>query len=447
MPGRGDLDGNGFDDDRLVAHEEGEAAGVFGLERGGHLLQRADRDDDGGVGALVAQVRPVRGGDPAGVCALRLHLGAGVVFQRASGLGELGDEVGGQRRLDGLLAHGDDVGQPDPVRGQHAGQRVDEHLGHAERVGDGAGVLAAGPAEHVQDVPGHVVAALHRDLLDRVGHVRHGDLDEARRHLLGAAVIAGRRGDLLTELVEPCSRDLRVERLVAAGAEHPGEVVRLDAAEQHVGVGDGERAAAPVAGRPGISAGRVGPHPVPAAVEVQHRAAARGHRVDGQHRRPHPHPGDLRLVLALELAREVRHVGGGAAHVEADDVVEAGLLRGPGHADDAASRARQDGVLAAEAGRVGQAAVGLHEQQRYIFQFAGHLGHVPAQDGRQVGVRHGGVAPGDQLHQRAGAMRLRHLGEADGAGDDADRGFVRRVAVAVHADHGGGAESVLVRFF
>ena len=127
-------------------------------------------------------------------------------------------------------------------------------------------------------------------------------------------------------------------------------------------------------------------------------------------------------------------------------LLEAGLLRGPGHADDAAGRARHDGVLAAEAGRVGQAAVGLHEQQRYIFQFAGHLGHVPAQDGRQVGVRHGGVAPGDQLHQRAGAMRLRHLGEADGAGDGADLGFVRRVAVAVHADHGGGPESVLVGF-
>ena len=87
-PGRGDLDGNGFHDDRLVAHEEGEAAGVFGFERSGHRLQRADRDRHGGVGALVAQVGPVRGGDPAGEvsCVLGLHLGAGVVFQRAQGL-------------------------------------------------------------------------------------------------------------------------------------------------------------------------------------------------------------------------------------------------------------------------------------------------------------------------------------------------------------------------
>ena len=443
-PGRGDLHGNGFHDDRLVAHEEGEAAGVFGLERGGHLLQRADRDDDGGVGALVAQVGAVRGGDLPGVCTPGLYFGAGVVFQRAGGLGQALDEVGGEGGLDGLLAHRDDVGQPDPVRGQHAGQRVDEHLGHAERVGDGAGVLAAGPAEHVQDVPCDVVAALHRDLLDRVGHVRHGDLDEARRHLLGTAVVPGGCGDLLAELCEQGFRDLGVERGVAARAEHLREVVGLDAAEQHVGVGDGERAAAPVAGRPGIGAGRVRPYPVPAAVEVQHRAAARGHRVDGQHRRPHPDPGDLRLVFALELAREVRHIGGGAAHVEADDVVEAGLLRGPGHADDAAGRAGHDRVLAAEADRVGQAAVGLHEQQLYMLELAGHLGHVPLQDGREVGVHHGGVAPGDQLHQRAGPVRLRHLGEARGAGDGADLGLVRRIPVAVHADHGDGFESVLV---
>src|SRR6202142_282227 len=75
----------------------------------------------------------------------------------------------------------------------------------------------------------------------------------------------------------------------------------------------------------GSGAGRVGSDPVPAAVEVQHGAAARGDGVNGQHRRPHPDPGDLGLVLALELAGEVRHVGGRAAHVEPDDLAEAGL--------------------------------------------------------------------------------------------------------------------------
>ena len=59
----------------------------------------------------------------------------------------------------------------------------------------------------------------------------------------------------------------------------------------------------------------------------------------------------------------MRDVGRGAAHVEADHLVEAGRGRGPRHADDAARRAGQDRVLAAEARGIGQPAVGLHEQQ------------------------------------------------------------------------------------
>ena len=438
-----DLDGHGLHDDRLVAHEEGETAGVFGLERGGHVRQRADRHDDRGVGALVAQVRPVRDGDPVRRHALGGNLRSGVLFEGPGGLRQGVEALGGQRRLDGLLAHGDDVGQPDPVRGQHAGQRVDEHPGHAQRVGHRAGVLPARAAEHVQHVLGHVVAALHRDLLDRVGHVRHGDLGEAGRDLLRAAGVAGVRGDLITEFRKFRFRNIRVEGLVALLAEDPREVVRLDAAEQHVGVGDGERAAAPVAGGAGVGAGRVGPGPVPAPVEVQDGAAARGHGVDGQHRGAHPHPGDLRLVLALELAREVRHVGGGAAHVEADGLGEARVRGRAGHADDPAGRTGHDRVLAAEARRVGQPAVGLHEQQPDVLQLGRDLGHVALQDGRQVGVHHRGVAPGDQLHQRAGPVRLRHLGEAGRAGEVADPRLVLRVAVAVHADHGGGPVPVL----
>ncbi len=122
------LDGYRLDQDRLVAHEEGEAAGVLGLERCGHLGERRDRDDDGGVGALVAQVRPVGNGDPVRRHALGFDLGAGVVFEGPDRGGYGFQAFFGQGGLDRLLAHGDDVGQPDPVGGQHAGQRVDEDL-------------------------------------------------------------------------------------------------------------------------------------------------------------------------------------------------------------------------------------------------------------------------------------------------------------------------------
>ena len=154
-----------------------------------------------------------------------------------------------------------------------------------------------------------------------------------------------------------------VERLVAVGAEDRGEMGGLDPAEDHVGVGDGQRAAAAVAGRARVRSRRVRPDAVAGAVEVQDRAAARGDGVDVQHRRAQPDAGDLGGEDALVLAREVRDVGGGAAHVEADDAVEAGQLRHPRHADDAAGRPGEDGVLAAELSGFGEAAVGLHEHQ------------------------------------------------------------------------------------
>jgi hypothetical protein len=178
--GGGELDRHGLGDDRLVAHEEGEELPVRLLEVGQHLGQRAERHRQGGVGALVPQVGPAHVTDPVRprfVCfawlAWRLRFcragrpGACLheCRQRVGGEGvghpvQLGQQASGQRRLDRPLPHRGHVGQAHPVRGQHAGQRVDQHLGDAQRVGDRARVLAAGPAERRQHVPGDVIAAL-----------------------------------------------------------------------------------------------------------------------------------------------------------------------------------------------------------------------------------------------------------------------------------------------
>ena len=303
-------------------------------------------------------------------------------------------------------------------------------------------MLAARAAERGEHVPGDVVAALDRDFLDRVRHVRHRDLQEAGRHLRAGARLPARRGDLPGELGEALGRGRGVQRLISTRAEHPREVIGLDPAEHQVGVGHGERTATPVAGGPRAGAGRVRPDAVAAAVEVQDRPAAGGDSVNAQHRRPHPHTGYLGLVLPLELAGEVRHVGGRAAHVEPDDLTEPGRGAAAGHADDAAGRAGQDRVLAPEPARVGQPAVGLHEQHSHPRQLGRHPVNVAGQDGRQVGVHDRGVAAGHQLHQRARRVRLGHLVEADVPGDLADPGLVRRIPVPVQAHHGRGAEAV-----
>ena len=102
------------------------------------------------------------------------------------------------------------------------------------------------------------------------------------------------------------------------------EEVGQQLADHQVGVGDRERAAAAVAGGAGIGAGTLGPDAEALAVEGDDRAAAGGHGVDLHHRRAHPHARDLGVEGALEGAGIVGDVGRGAAHVEADDPLEAG---------------------------------------------------------------------------------------------------------------------------
>ncbi len=257
--------------------------------------------------------------------------------------------------LDRLLAQHRLIRQPHPIGREHAGERVDEHRVHAQLVRHQAGVLAPGAAEALQGEPGRVVPLLQRHLLDRVGHVGDGDAKEALRH--GACILVRHQGG------EPLPHDRGVQRLVARRAEDRREMRRLDLADHHIRIGDGQRTAPAVAGRPGIGAGAVRPDLVARPIEMQHRTAAGRHRVDRHHRRPDPHAGDRGLERPLERAVVEGDVGGGAPHVEPDDPLDAGRLCRARRPDDAARRTGQDGVLAAERRSVGEAAAGLHEVQ------------------------------------------------------------------------------------
>ena len=92
-----------------------------------------------------------------------------------------------EQREHGLGPRGLQLGKPHAVGRQHAGQRMDQHAADAERIGDEAGMLPARAAEGVEHIVGDVVAALHRDGLDRVRHVLDRDADEAVGDLCGLA--------------------------------------------------------------------------------------------------------------------------------------------------------------------------------------------------------------------------------------------------------------------
>ena len=252
--------------------------------------------------------------------------------------------------------------------------------------------------------------------------------------------------DLVGQRREPGSDHVAVERLVLVRPEDARKELRLQLPEEHVAVGDAQRTAPPVAGGPRVRPGRLRPHPVAGAVERADRASARRHGVDHHHRGAHAHPRHHGLERALVGAVVVGDVGRGPAHVERDDARVARARRGLGRAHDAAGGAGQDGVLALEQLRVGEAAVRLHEHQPHaLAELLRHPVDVAAEQRREVRVRHRGVAAADELHQRARPVAGGDLGKADGAGQLGQRELVLRVTVAVHEHDGDRPDPVRVR--
>ena len=134
--------------------------------------------------------------------------------------------------------------------------------------------------------------------------------------------------DLLGQSRESLAHRFGIERRVLLRTENLRKEVGDELADHDVGVGHRERAAAPIAFRSGIRAGRIRPDTEPRAVEMQDRAAACRYGVDQHHRRAHAHAGNLRLEGALVFAGKMRDVGGGAAHVEADELAKTRLAPG-----------------------------------------------------------------------------------------------------------------------
>ena len=178
---------------------------------------------------------------------------------------------------------------------------------------------------------------------------------------------------------------------------------------------------------------------------MQDGAAACGDGVDVEHGRAHPHAGDLGLEGALIAAGIVGDVGGGAAHVEADNALEACRPGGLDRADNAARRPGQYGVLALEAARIHQPAIGLHEQEPRAPERGRHALHMAAEDRREIGIHHRRVAARDELHQRRDLVADRDLLEAGAPRDLLRRRLVGGVAVSVHQADGDGPEALRVR--
>ena len=319
---------------------------------------------------------------------------------------------------------------------------------HAECVGDEAGVLPPGGAECAEGVLGDVIAALDGDLLDGVGHVFHGDAEEAIGDLpeallgglgLGCRIVVG--VDLIGQGGKTLADHGLVDGEIPLRSEYRREEARDDLAHHEVAVGDRQGAATPITGGAGVGAGGFGTDPKAPVPEVRDGAAPGGDGVDAHDGDPHARIGDLRFEGALEGAGVMGDIGGGAAHVEADDLMETGLPGGSDRAHDAPRRSREDAVPAAKAAPVGEPPVGLHEEEPRVGELPGHGLHVAAQDGGEVGIDHGGVSAPYELDEGADLAGNGNLGKPQLPRDVGYRPFMFRVAIAVHKDDGDGAES------
>jgi len=305
-----------------------------------------------------------------------------------------------------------------------------------ERIGNLARMLSAGAAEARERELRDVVAALDRDVPDRVRHALDRDADRALCDALRALREAGRRLDLGRERGETRRDDVEVDRLVRVRSERVREEVGLDAPEQDVRVGDRQRAAVPIARGSGPRAGRLRTDREPPAAERDDRAAAGRDRVNPEHRGRDAHARDLGVLRALELAGEERHVRRRAAHVEAEHAREAGRARRRDHADHAARRSRQDAVFAAEALGARKTAVALHEVERYagaeqLVETCAKRLDVATQHRRQIRVDERRVAARHELLERDRLVRQRYLGEAQAPRDLAGAPLVVRETVRV----------------
>ena len=172
-------------------------------------------------------------------------------------------------------------------------------------------------------------------LTDKTQKDREENLARTFRTLGG---VLHRGAEPLGEARERASDGLPVERALTVQ-----ERVHRKTSEPDVGVGHGDVGpAAPVADGARLSARASGPYAQrPAGVDPCDGTAARAHGVDVENRDGDRLARDLELARPKRTAREQRHVGGRAAHVERDHVVVT-RATSPGEGADHATRGARE---------------------------------------------------------------------------------------------------------
>src|SRR2546426_3462976 len=141
--------------------------------------------------------------------------------------------------------------------------------------------------------------------------------------------------------------------------------MRLQSAQEQIGVGHSRLAATTVADGPGIGSGGFGADAQGSGrVEAGDGASASTHGVNVEHGNADRQAGDLGLAAEADLAVHERNIGGSSSHVKRDDSLEAAAARHGSGANYSARRSGKHGAyrFAGGRGESGDPAAGLHHE-------------------------------------------------------------------------------------
>ena len=204
-------------------------------------------------------------------------------------------------------------------------------------------------------MPG-IIAALDRH--DANGFL-HGCIDHAN-HSRGK--VFERESGILFRQPLPCDTAcaLQVELKVSSQ-----ETMRLQAAEQEIGIGDGGQRSAAIADGAGLGTGRLGSDAqCTGGIEAGERASSGAHGVNVEHGDAHGQARDLGLGACFGLVVDEGDVGRGATHVEGNQLLAIAEPGGGLGSDDASGRTREHGAhgLTDSGGQGGDPAARLHHE-------------------------------------------------------------------------------------
>ncbi len=427
----------------LAAHQEAKPRTIGFLKGLRHCVQGPKGDFQCSVGPVIADMNLTQD-----FRAILWHILADQFLLRLCGHAiQFRVQAAQQPLVQGLLdrafPHRADIGQAHAIGRQNPREGMDQNLCHAQCIGDQTGMLPPGPTKALQRIFSHVIATLDGDFLNRIGHVFDRDFQESLSNLFGAARLTRRGLNLFRQGGKFLMHRIGIQWLILIGTKDGWEELRLQFPQHHIAISHRQRTTAPIGSRSWIGTCAFGSNAESCAIKLTDRSPARCNSMDQHHGRAHPHTRDQGLKSPLIFAIVMGDIGRGAPHIEGDDLIKACLFRCLHRSDDTARRAGQDGILTLEQLCIGQSAIGLHELQAHIAQFTSNLTHIAPQNGRQIGIHHGGIAAPDKFNQRAGFMAGRNLGKSDVPRQIRDFDFMIRHAIGMHQHNGDRANAII----